>query len=98
MKRGVIILFGSLLALCLQAQVNVRQQLLKLFAEAEQCYLLDDYQQLKSCLEQYADAFTDHQEVLGDSIDVYRALYSKMCGSYYYGLADDEIAFVEAIE
>ena len=47
MKRGVIILLGSLLALCLQAQVNVRQQLLKLFAEAEQCYLLDDYQQLK---------------------------------------------------
>ena len=93
MKRGVIILFGSLLALCLQAQVNVRQQLLKLFAEAEQCYLLDDYQQLKSCLEQYADAFIDHQEVLGDSIDVYRAFYSKMCGSYYYGLADDEASF-----
>ena len=93
MKRGVIILLGSLLALCLQAQVNVRQQLLKLFAEAEQCYLLDDYQQLKSCLEQYADAFTDHQEVLGDSIDVYRALYYKMCGSYYYGLADDEASF-----
>lgn len=88
MKRIVILILGFLLAHHLTAQTNGKQQLVRLFTEAEQCYLKDDYQQLESCIQQYADTFKVHQKSLGDSIDVYRAYYAKMCGSYYYGLAE----------
>ena len=90
MKRIIIFILGFLLAHHLPAQNNGKQQLVRLFTEAEQCYLKDDYQQLESCLKQYADTFKVHQNSLGDSIDVYRAYYAKMCGSYYYGLSEVE--------
>jgi CHAT domain-containing protein len=74
----------------LAARNNCKQQLVNIFTEAEQCYLKDDYQQLESCLKQYADIFKASQEELGDSIDVYRAYYAKMCGAYYYGFAEED--------
>lgn len=88
MTRIVILILGLLLVQYLPAQDNFKQQLVKLFEEAEQCYLMDDYQQLESCLEQYADIFKVHQKAFGDSLDVYHAYYLKMCGTYYYGFAE----------
>ena len=90
MRRNVAILLSFLLTLQLLAQSNSRQQLIKLFNEAEQCYLMDDYQQLESCLKTYADVFTANMYSLGDSIDVYSAYYYKMCGAYYYGFSEDD--------
>lgn len=90
MKRSIILVFGFLPALQLLAQNNGKQKLVEVFAKAEQCYLKDDYQQLESCLKQYADIFKTNQEELGDSIDVFRAYYAKMCGTFYYGIAEED--------
>ena len=88
MKRSIVLILGCLLSLQLAAQEKGKQQLVRIFTEAEQCYLKDDYLQLENCLKQYADIFKAVQEELGDSIDVYRAYYAKMCGTYYYGIAE----------
>lgn len=90
MRRVMMLILGGLLSFQLPAQNSGRQQLVRIFAEAEQCYLKDDYQQLKTCLKQYADTFKAAQEELGDSIDVYRAYYAKMCGTFYYGIAEED--------
>ena len=88
MKRNIVLILGFLLALEISSQNNGKQQLVRIFMEAELCYLKDDYQQLESYLKQYADIFKDNQEELGDSTDVYQAYYYKMCGAYYYGFAE----------
>lgn len=90
MRKGFTIILSFLLALQLSAQSDGKQRLQKIFNEAEQCYLIDDYQQLESCLKTYADVFTANVYDLGDSIDVYSAYYYKMCGTYYYGFAEDD--------
>lgn len=91
MRKGLPILLCMLLTLQLSAQRDSKQRLLALFEEAEQCYLMDDYQRLDLCLSNYAEIYNDHQDDLGDSIDVYSAYYYKMCGAYYYGLIDEEL-------
>lgn len=88
MKRSVITILGFLMAFSLLAQGDAKQRLINLFNEAEHCYLMDDYQQLDECIEKYADLFMENQEVLGDSIDVFRAYYAKMCGAYNYGIVE----------
>lgn len=88
MKRCVITIFGSLLVLSVFAQVDAKQRLNSLFNEAEHCYLMDDYQQLDNTIQKYCDVFLENQEPLRDSIDVYRGYYAKMCGAYYYGIAE----------
>lgn len=88
MKRSVITILGFLMAFSLFAQEDAKQHLITLFNEAEHCYLMDDYQQLDECIEKYADIFMENQDLLGDSIDVFRAYYAKMCGAYNYGIAE----------
>lgn len=90
MKQLTTIFLSLLLAVPLFAQTDGKQQLIEIFKEAEQCYLMDDYQQLQTCLTNYSDVFTENQSALGDSTDVYLAYYYKMCGAYYYGLAEDD--------
>lgn len=90
MKQLTTIILSLLLAVPLFAQTDGKQHLIEIFKEAEQCYLMDDYQQLQTCLTNYSDAFKDNQSILGDSTDVYLAYYYKMCGAYYYGLAEDD--------
>lgn len=90
MKKGIVLILGFLLTLQLAAQDKSKQQLVRIFTEAEQCYLNDDYQQLEACLKQYTDIFKASQEELGDSIDVYRAYYAKMLGAFYYGFAEED--------
>ena len=88
MRKSITVIFGILIASQLFAQDKAKRELVKLFSEAEQCYMMDDYQQLESCLIQYADTFIHYRDFLGDSIDVYQAYYYKMCGAYYYGIAE----------
>lgn len=90
MKKGMIILLTFMLSMHVSAQDDAKQQLVKLFTDAEQCYLMDDYQQLESYIIQYGDTFKLYQSVLGDSIDVFRAYHAKMYGSFFYGLAEDD--------
>ena len=90
MKQLTTIILSLLLAVPIFAQTDGKQHLIEIFKEAEQCYLMDDYQQLQTCLTNYSDAFKDNQSILGDSTDVYLAYYYKMCGAYYYGLAEDD--------
>lgn len=90
MKQLTTIILSLLLGVPLFAQTDGKQQLIEIFKEAEQCYLMDDYQQLQTCLTNYSDAFKDNQSILDDSTDVYLAYYYKMCGAYYYGLAEDD--------
>ena len=89
MKGILFVILTFLIFSDLSAQSNGKQQLLNIFNEAEQCYLMDDYQQLKSCIDSYFNLFIAYQSDLGDSIDVYSAYYYKMCGAYDYGLAED---------
>ena len=91
MKRSVSIILSFIVFQGLFAQSNGKQQLLKIFKEAERCYLIDDYQQLKSSLDDYYNIFNANQDDLGDSIDVFSAYYYKMCGAYNYGFAEDEL-------
>lgn len=89
MRKGIAIVLSLLSAMPLFAQ-DGKQQLINIFNKAELCYLMDDYQQLDECLNKYADTFNAHEDQLGDSIDVYRAYYAKMCGSFYYGIAEED--------
>lgn len=89
MRKGLTIILGLFLASQIAAQKDGKQQLINLFNEAEQCYLMDDYQQLDVLIGQYAETFKVHQNSLGDSTDVYRAYYAKMCGAFYYGIAEE---------
>ena len=90
MRKGLTIILGLFLASQIAAQKDGKQQLINLFNEAEQCYLIDDYQRLNVLIGQYAETFKVHQNSLGDSIDVYRAYYAKMCGAFYYGIAEED--------
>ena len=90
MRKGLTIILGLFIASQIAAQKDGKQQLINLFNEAEQCYLKDDYQQLDELIGQYAETFKVHQNSLGDSIDVYRAYYAKMCGAFYYGIAEED--------
>ena len=87
-RKGFAIIVSLMFALQLCAQDCGKQRLVSLFNEAEQSYLIDDYVNLMSCIEQYADTFMSYRDCLGDSIDVYQAYYSKMCGTFYYGIAE----------
>ena len=64
-------------------------QLDKLFKEAEQCYLTDDFEQLKAYLNAYNKLYSKYESVLGDTADVYYAYYCKIRGDYYYGLVKE---------
>ena len=90
MNKWTTVIISLLLALHLSANDGGRQQLVWLFSEAEQCYLMDDYQQLESCIKEYATILNDCQHLLGDSADVFQAYYSKMRGAFCYGLAEKD--------
>ena len=75
------------------AQKPVAQQLDSLFKVAEQCYIMDDYQQLLNCINRYYDVYTTHSYELGNSTGVFGAYYYKMLGAYYYGLADNSYIY-----
>ena len=77
---------------------TVKKQLEDLFSKAEDCYLIDDYQQLWNCITHYYDILNRNSEQLGDSLSVYEAYYNKMCGNYYYGFADDDTFAAEYSE
>lgn len=68
---------------------NEKCQLDKLIKEAEQCYLTDDFEQLKAYLDAYNKLYNKYEFVLGDSADVYHAYYCKLRGDYYYGLVKE---------
>lgn len=91
MNRFLSIITILFLTLHLSAQSNVKQQLQALFQEAERCYLMDDYQQLESCLTKYDNLIGTYSFQLSDSLDVFMAYYYKMCGSYYYGFAENHV-------
>lgn len=67
-----------------------KQQLKKLFEDAEQCYLTDNYEQLKAYINEYYKLYNRSRTLLGDSVDVFYAYYCKMQGAYYYGLTKEE--------
>ena len=90
MKGISILIIGLLMSIPAVSSNDGQQQLESLFSRAERCYLMDDYQQLDSCIVQYIDVFNKYQDILGDSIDIYRAYFGKMCGAYYYGFAEDD--------
>ena len=84
--------FGTTLA------CNEKQQLIGLFNKAENSYLMDDYQQLYSYINQYYEIMNSNWELLGDSADVYEAYYNKMCGCYYYGFAEGKGLYFDSAE
>lgn len=91
MKRTILSFF-CLLCMTLAASATdrngVKRQLTRLFNEAEQCYLIDDYQQLESCITQYVDTLDAYMDII-DSTEIFKGYYYKMCGAYYYGFAED---------
>ena len=89
MRKRFFLIIICVSCLGMAAADNCKQQLLRLFDEAEHCYLIDDYQQLWLCITQYYDVLSRNKEQLGTSRPVYEAFYNKMCGSYYYGFAGD---------
>ena len=70
------------------AQDAVKLRLTTLFNQAEQCYKMDDYQQLQEYCNQYEEIFDEYGYLLADSVDVFQGYFSKMLGSYYYGLTE----------
>lgn len=91
MRRAVVtILWLGLWGVALLAQVAPGRQLTQIFERAEQCYLMDDYQQLLRCIDDYRNIIAHCKPQLGDSLDVYVAYEDKMNGALYYGLADKE--------
>lgn len=70
------------------AMDEVKHRLTSLFNQAEQCYLIDDYQQLQEYCNQYVDILDEYGGMLSDSLDVFQGYYYKMLASYCYGLTD----------
>ena len=79
-----------LMANIVLAQQDVKQRLTELFKEGEHCYLIDDYQQLLLCINQFAELYMENLEMLGDSSSMFYAYYYKMCGAYEYGISSPE--------
>lgn len=80
-----------------KAQDDAIQRLEELFVKAEKCYLMDDYQQLQSIIEQYAEIYDDNEEyVSADS--TYMGLLYKMCGAYCYGMAGEDNLYASKAE
>ena len=89
-KRTVIFCLLFLLSAGIASAANEeRQRLRKMFEEAEQCYLTDDYEQLKLHMDEYYTLYDKSRAVLGDSAEVFYAYYCKMRGAWYYGLAKE---------
>ena len=97
MLRSFVVVAAMLTAtLDAEAQPSVGQQLDALFREAEQCYLIDDYERLGECIARYRSLLDAcDKTLLADSLDVFRAYLLKMRGSWYYGLAADSTAKAE---
>lgn len=89
--RIIILTCLLIVSLCVNASEgdNSKQKLKQLFVRAEQCYLTDDFEQLKTCLDDYVLLYNQSLELLGDSLDVYYAYYCKIKGNYDYGLTED---------
>lgn len=91
MKRSITIII-CLFCLVITAtsidDTEVKHRLHLLFHQAEDCYLMDDYQQLHNCITQYDSLFSIYQSYI-DSTDVFQAFSDKMHGTYYYGLAEN---------
>ena len=77
MRKGLFIFIMSLTAGTALSQGRMEQRLVKLFDEAEQCYLMDDYQQLHHCIQLYHETFKPDECANMDSVDIYRAYYYK---------------------
>ncbi len=90
MRRSLQLLMLFSLSLQALAASDVSHRLMALFDEAERCYLIDDYQRLHECIGEYYQLFDVNRQQLTDSADVYEAYYQKMCGSYYYGWAEEQ--------
>ena len=98
MRMRLFISAVGVMLFCMSfAQTPVKLRLTNLFNQAEQCYLMDDFQQLQEYCIQYDSIFDECSGVLGDSVDVFQGYFNKMLGSYYYGLADgDDDMFQES--
>lgn len=72
------------------AQNPVSLRLTSLFNQAEQCYLIDDYQQLQNLCDQYKEIIDEYSDALGDSLGVFQGYFRKMVGSYCYGLTEGD--------
>ena len=68
------------------AQIPASLRLTALFNQAEQCYLIDDYQQLQELCNQYEEIMDDYGDALSDSLEVFQGYFYKMMGAYHYGL------------
>ena len=90
MRKNILTLLALALVLPALGQDNAKRQLTTLFQQAEQCYLMDDYQQLQQCISQYNDLLSTRSAELADSADVFLAYRDKMLGAYYYGLAEND--------
>ena len=89
MRMRLLIFAICLASSCIGfTQDPVKLRLTTLFNEAEQCYLMDDYQQLQEYCNQYGEIFDEYGGMLTDSVDVFQGYYYKMLGAYHYGLAD----------
>ena len=88
-RRCITIIQSFIFALYISAQVCSGTQLEAIYKEAKQCYLKDDYIQLKECISRYEDLFNLSNYTLGDSAEIYRAYLYYIKGAYYYGFSED---------
>ncbi len=99
MIRPLLTIWLCLAACTLAAQVSPKQELTRLFQQAERCYMLDDYQQLLACCRDYRKVMAGSYDELEDSVDVFSGYEYKMLGALYYGLTDkDNLASIYSEE
>ena len=88
-RKATIIVCMLVLALNVWAGYSPKEHLKALFTRAEQCYLTDDYEQLKDCVDKYVKIYNQSENILADSTDVFYGYYCKMMGAYYYGMTEN---------
>lgn len=89
MRTRLLLSIICLVSLCIGfAQNPVNNRLTTLFNQAEQCYLMDDYQQLQEYCDQYNEILDEYGDMLADSLEVFQGYFYKMLGSYFYGLTE----------
>lgn len=92
-----LLLLALVLGTVVEAAAQQRPQrlLITLFDKAENCYLMDDYEQLDHCIAQYRSLLDSRADELGDSLDVFQAYLDKMLGCWLYGQKGDSAAMAE---
>lgn len=96
--KGIILFIFVFVCSDAYSQTEIKARLLELFEDAEQSYLIDDYQQLYKDYEEYRILFDSNRLKLGDDLDIFTARGFKMFANYCYIISSGNDNYINLAE